>query len=151
MNRTVLPFPFGSLGRVALSSRGHRSRTYICAHSSLFDTHNGYPLCYEMPCSSLSKGRLSGKLRCNVMSDERGKPRVISCLAATLRLRFLRSLTLGRNDKVVKLLASVVRSEATLIAIVRFIRQSAAANIKYLLSHTIHAAEFRHYVPHARQ
>ena len=56
-------------------------------------------------------------MRCNVMSDKRGKPRVISCLAATLRLRFLRSLTLGRNDKVVKLFASVVRSEATLIAI----------------------------------
>ena len=54
---------------------------------------------YELLCS-------------NVISDERGEPRVMSCLAATLwgrflcfgrkehkrRLRFLHSLTLGRND-----------------------------------------------------
>ena len=52
INRTVLPFPFGSLGRVALSSRGHRSRANIGTHSSRFGTHNGYPLCYEVPCSS---------------------------------------------------------------------------------------------------
>ena len=52
INRTVLPFPFGSLGRVALSSRGHRSRASIGTHSSRFGTHNGYPLCYEVPCSS---------------------------------------------------------------------------------------------------
>ena len=52
INRTALPFPFGSLGRVALSSRGHRSRANIGTHSSRFGTHNGYPLCYEVPCSS---------------------------------------------------------------------------------------------------
>ena len=34
---------------------GHRSRTNICAHSSHFGTHSGYPLCYEMPRSSLYK------------------------------------------------------------------------------------------------
>ena len=47
----------------------------------------------------LSEGRLSDKLRCNVISDECGKPRVMSCLAATQRLRFLRAgCALGRND-----------------------------------------------------
>ena len=50
-----LPFPFGSLGRVALCSRGHRKRFYICVCSSHFATHNGYPLCYEMAHSSLRR------------------------------------------------------------------------------------------------
>ena len=58
----------------------------------------------------------------------------------------LQSLRLFLLDFSVRAKPLVVRSVATLIAIVRFIRQSAAANIKYLLSHTIHAAEFRHYV-----
>ena len=84
----------------------------------------------------LSEGRLSDKLRCNVISDERGKPRVMSCLAAMQRLRFLRFVRKERSDG---------------IAIATYIRQSAAASKKCLLSHTIHAAEFRHYVPHARQ
>ena len=34
-----------------------------------------------MALARLFKERLSGKLLCNVISDERGKPRVISCAA----------------------------------------------------------------------
>ena len=96
------------------------------------------------------------------MSDERGKPRVISCAARnvaaytagttplsfrlsecnertekslaiiifTLRfLHFTHFVRFGRNDKVVKLFALVVRSEATLIAIVRGFRAIASMTI----------------------
>ena len=47
----------------------------------------------------------SYELPCNAISDERGSPRVMSCLAATLRLRFLHAgYALGRNDRNKKLI-----------------------------------------------
>ena len=48
-------FPKGPLRKVSSASPPHavtvRALTF-CAHSSHFGTHNGYPLCYEMPRSS---------------------------------------------------------------------------------------------------
>ena len=51
----LTPFNFLAAIKVTAWRLCHRSRADICAHSSHFGTHSGYPLCYEMPRSSLYK------------------------------------------------------------------------------------------------
>ena len=72
LRRTTQPPPLSLKRRKDNAVFGHRSLLTLCARSSHFGTHNGCPLCYETPRSSLGRGGLTAFLA-PLCKNERGK------------------------------------------------------------------------------